>query len=469
MGDIEPEEPSTTGLRRTLSLRTVVSTSAGLTFASSTFLVVVTIAMMLPGDSAWLPILIAGGLCALATAAFSELNGLYPSINGIRVWITRAFGERVALVTAFTYMSVVALVVGAEAYVLSYVLNAAVPTIGPPVWIFLMLTLATAANFRGLAVAGALQDVITYSVVVSIIGMSLFTLAQHPLRAPTLLHVGDAGNIFSAVGFAIFLFVGFEWVTPLADEVRSPRDIAKGMFIAVALLTAVYALLATAMFASPDRQPLFGSEAHRVPVPHLIFAQRELGPIGRALMIVTSLCMSLTTFNAGLMSVSRFIQGGALEHLLPPRLARVEPRYAVPSAAIFTVYALALVVSFCVYFTRRYILLVNLAAATESLIYAFAGACVVALRLKEREAERSFKMWGGIVLPAVTALLFVGVGLGVFLQPGWETWGAGIVLLLAIAGWWLYIRFVALPRRDRHRAERAAKQATRRSRRPQHD
>ena len=183
-------------------------------------------------------------------------------------------------------------------------------------------------------------------------------------------------------------------------------------------------------------------------------------------MIVTSLFMSLTTFNAGLMAVSRFIYGGASEHLLPKRLAYLDPRFAVPSPAIFTVYILALMVSFCVYFTKRYILLVNLAAATESLIYAFAGACVVALRLKEREKERDFRMWGGIALPAVTALLFAGVGLGVFFQPGWETWGAGIALLLAVAGWWLTIQFVALPNRDRFRAEQAAKQAAKRSRRP---
>ena len=82
---------------------------------------------------------------------------------------------------------------------------------------------------------------------------------------PAPLHTGGAGNIFTAVGFAIFLFVGFEWVTPLADEVRAPRSIAKGMFIAVALLSAVYALLAMAMFAGPGRLPMFGTAADRVP------------------------------------------------------------------------------------------------------------------------------------------------------------------------------------------------------------
>ena len=209
-------------LKRSLGLRTVVSTSAGLTFASSTFLVVVQMACYLAGDAAWIAIVIAGGLCALAAAAFSELNGMWPSVNGIRLYIHRAFGEKVSLVTALTYMSVVTLVVGTEAYVLSHVLNAAFPRISPPVWIVLMLTLATWINFRGLKVAGTFQDVITYSVVASIVVMSVLALAHVHFQVPQPTHTGGIGPVFQAVGVAIFLFVGFEWVTPLADEVRTP-------------------------------------------------------------------------------------------------------------------------------------------------------------------------------------------------------------------------------------------------------
>src|SRR5580658_6853665 len=77
-------------LRRTLGLRTVVSTSAGLTFASSTFLVVAYIGYMLRGNTSWIPICVAGLLCLLAAAAFAELNGIYPSAAGIRLWIQRA-------------------------------------------------------------------------------------------------------------------------------------------------------------------------------------------------------------------------------------------------------------------------------------------------------------------------------------------------------------------------------------------
>ena len=181
-------------------------------------------------------------------------------------------------------MSVVTLVVGTEAYVLSHVLSAALPAISPPWWIFLMLTLATAVNFRGIKVAGAFQNVITYSVVASIVIMSVLALAHAHFHVPQPLHTGGVGPVFQAVGVAIFLFVGFEWVTPLADEVRSPTAIPTGMFIALGLLVLVYALVTTAMFAGlPGRRRaalLFGTLGARQPIPHVVFAAGGLRPGG---------------------------------------------------------------------------------------------------------------------------------------------------------------------------------------------
>jgi len=453
-----------TALRRTLGLRTVVSTSAGLTFASSTFLVVVFIGFSLAGDASWLPIVIAGLLCALAAAAFSELNGMYPSASGIRLYIQRSFGETAAHVVSLTYMSVVSLVVGTEAYVLSYVLNAAFHAIPPPVWIFLMLTLATAANFRGLKVAGALQDIITYAVIASILMLSICSLSKAHFHVPGLLHPGSIGTVANMVGFAVFLFVGFEWVTPLAEEVKDVRAIPTGMFIALGILVVAYSLISTAMFANPAyRGALYGSAALRNPIPHLTFALLSLGIPGRIVMIVTSLCMSLTTFNAGLITVSRFLYASARENILPKQLEKVSVKYSTPYTAVFTVYAIALVVSFVVYFTKKYVILVNLAAVTESIIYALAASCVIALKIKEPKTARPYKMWGGYVLPAVTVLLFLGVGVGViFTANDINYWGAGVLLALCAGGWWVYVQFFAMPKKERIKAEQAAKRQSRR-------
>ena len=457
-------------LKRSIGLATVVSTSAGLTFASSTFLVVVQMACFLAGDAAWIAIAIAGGLCALAAAAFSELNGQWPSVSGIRLYLYQAFGEKLSLVAALSYMSVVTLVVGTEAYVLSHVLSAALPLVSPPWWIFLMLTLATAVNFQGLKIAGTFQNVLTYSVVVSIVTMSVLALAHAHFRIPAPTHTGGSGPLFSAVGVAVFLFVGFEWVTPLADEVQSPKAIPTGMFLAVGLLAAVYALTATAMFTGiVPRSLLFGAVSAREPIPHVVFMRSVLGPVGGWVMIGTSLCMSLTTFNAGLMGVSRFLYGMARDKVLPPSLSSLSVRFSTPDRAVLVVYIAALAVSGLVYWTQKFVLLVNLAAATEAFIYALAAAAVISLRLKDPSRPRPFRMAGALWLPALTGLVFTALGVGVFLQPAAESWGAGLLLVLLVAGWGGYVHFVALPRLLKLRAEAAARPSRRPSRRPPAD
>ena len=127
-------------------------------------------------------------------------------------------------------------------------------------------------------------------------------------------------------------------------------------------------------------------------------------------------------------------------------------------------FVIALAVSELVYWSQRFVLLVNLAAATEAFIYAFAAAAVISLRLKDKDRTRPFRMSGGLWLPGLTALVFAALGVGVFLQPGLESWGAGLLLALLVLGWSIYIQFFVLPRLTKLRA--AARPSRRPSRRP---
>ena len=54
----------------------------------------------------------------LVSAIFSELNGLYPSAAGIRLYLGRAVGNRTALSVTFTYMTTVILVIAADAFLI---------------------------------------------------------------------------------------------------------------------------------------------------------------------------------------------------------------------------------------------------------------------------------------------------------------------------------------------------------------
>ena len=51
-------------------------------------------------------------------AVFAELNGMYPTAAGIRLWMSRAMNDRLALIITLTYMTAIVLVIAADAFII---------------------------------------------------------------------------------------------------------------------------------------------------------------------------------------------------------------------------------------------------------------------------------------------------------------------------------------------------------------
>lgn len=444
-------------LKKVLTLRTVVATSAGLTLASSSFIAAVQVAGFMAGDSAWLAILAGGVLCMAAALCFGELNGLLPSAAGIRLYFGRAFGDRVALVVSLLYMAVVLGVIGAESYVLANVLSDAIPVVPPLVWITVLMVAVTVMNLRGIKIAGNFQDVITYGLLLSLMGMALYALWQVDFKLETPFSPGGAVDLINAIAVGVFLYVGFEWVTPLAEEVTHSRLISRGMLLAVGVLSVTYALFTVAMTAAVPKGELASS-----PMPQMVFARSVLGDAGAAWMVVLALASSVTTFNAGLISVSRFFYAAAREHVLPPVFSRLSTRYFTPWVAIITLFFIGFGIAVAVLLTGRYLVLVNVAAAMESIVYVMAGLAVVVLRRKMSGFNTSFRAPGGLLIPAVTVLTFTLLTVAIFAEF------LEVLVLLGSGGLicWLYVVGVVpvlkkkYRRPERERVSRRRRSAT---------
>ena len=365
--------------KRVLGLRTIVTTSAGLTLAASTFVAAAQMAAMLLGNSAWIAILVAGLLCLLAGACFSELNGILPSAAGLRLYVSRAWGEKAAMTISLLYMAVVTTVVGTEAFVLAKVLNKLIP-LNPMIWVVVLMGLATLLNIRGIKIAGGFQDFITFFMMISLVALGVIALSKAGFQLGNLLDIGGTtpdGGLISAIGAGVFLYVGFEWVTPLAEEVTDHKLVSRGMFIAIGLLAVVYAIFTVAM-----RQFVPMSDLADSPIPHMLLGEALLGPAGLIWMGIVSICCSTTTFNAGIITISRFMYASAREGILPKFFAKFNPRYATPQNAILVLFVVGIVASGMVYWTQKYLTLIYVGAAMESISYAVAAAVVITLRRK---------------------------------------------------------------------------------------
>lgn len=409
-------------------------------------------------------ILIAGLLAILAALCFSELNALYPTAAAVRLYMKEAFGDNFALIITFGYLLTIVSIIAADSYVvgsaITYAFN--LPNWASLIWILVLLGLSMGANLRGIQIAGLLQDITTYSLLAFIIVISLISLGEHnfQLRSP-FDAFGQPVNLINSVAIGVFIFSGFEWVTPLSEEINDIRLIPRGMFISLGLLAISYALFTVASSRLLDIQDpaVFNS-----PVPQMLLAKAALGQVGIWLMLLATLFTAVMTFNGGFASASRFLYAAARENVLPPIFARISISLAVPYVAVMALAISSAAIAVLIFFTNLFSVLILLGAVLEALIYTIAGLCVIRLRRLRPEATRSFRIRGGLFFPILTVIVFGSLGILASLGIGSPVM-PGLPLIIAVATMGISALYVLLVI-PKLRAAAVARMGTQR-RRPQ--
>lgn len=423
-------------LRRVLRLPTIISTSAGLAFAAINFLALVQVAALMAGDSAWLAIITAGVLCLLAAGVFGELNAIMPSAAGIRLWTRQGISDGFSLTFTLLYLTTILAVIAADSFILAQAIEAGIPGIPGLIWIILFLAAALFANLRGVKMAGRVQDATTYVLLGSLLLIAIAAIAKSHLQWHTPFSPG--GGYLQAVAVGVFVFVGFEWVTPLAEEVTDSRLIPKGMFIAIGLIAITFGLFTLAM-----THLLPAGSLTKTLVPQLLIGHAAFGEFGYWWMLLVTVITAGTTFNGSFVSASRLLYALARERSLPAWFASLNDRF-VPDRALYLLFGASVVLAVIVFQTANaYKLLINAGAALEAIMYVVAAIAVIGLRRRRPDEERSFKLPFGTVIPWLTAVIFLVLAVGAATSPsglpGPVPW---VLVLLVIVGLlsFLYVR-----------------------------
>ena len=439
-----PGQGGTGALRRVLGFRTVVSTSAGLAFAAVNFLAVLEVRADAPGILGPLAVLLAGAVCLLAAAIFGELNGTLPSAAGIRVWTLRGLGDPFSLSFTLLYLVTVLSVIAADGFVLASALRLAVPAVPGALWVLLFLTAALAANLRGVEAAGLVQDVTTYGLLGALVVVCVAAASAPGHLPPVPPHW--SGGLFTGVAVAVFIFMGFEWVTPLAEEVRRPALMPQGLGLSLFALAVAFGLFALVAARLPG-----GGAAGLA--PQLAVGRAALGPVGFWVMLAVTVVTAGTTFNGGFVSASRLLYALGRAGYLPRALGRLNRRF-VPAHALWVLYGIALLLTLAVFATGRYLILINAGATLESAMYVVAALALLGLRRRLPDLPRTWRAPGGRFLPVAGVLIFGVLAAGAAVNPDGlplpgVPWTLVVLLVLAAAAT-LYSRSVL-----RRRAERA--------------
>jgi amino acid transporter len=311
-------------------------------------------------------------------------------------------------------------------------------------------------NFRGVKITGWVQDLLSYSMITFMVIVGIYAISRYGVDGRELIHPGGVKNVFEAAAVGVFLYVGFEWVTPLAEEVTDSRMIAKGMMIAIGLLCLTYVVFITGMIVVIDKAVLSSSE-----IPHILVGRALFGEIGVLVFVLMSILASLTSYNAGFLNFSRFMYAMGRDNVLPRVFSAISTRYATPWFAILFCFILSLLISVYIYFNQNYMRLILVSAAIEVIIYSVMALSVIKLRFSQRDTERPYRVPGGLVIPVVAVLFFMVLLVGIYSDDIFVLYIMIGVFLLCL----LYTLLVVPRLRAAHQRRMAAR-TPRRRRRP---
>jgi amino acid transporter len=421
----------------------LVAVGCGTAIAAVCCIGVFQIEHLLGGVWSVLAVVVAGVGCGFLSRILGRLCSVVPSGAGLLAYFSRGFGRARGLAIAGPYLLLCLLLIGVEAVIVGVLVARVVPV--PPIASGLVFIVGTWAMCRaGLRIGYRAQAISTWALVACLSALATLALARSGIRGELVARLFPAppsmGQLASATGQALFLFMGFELLTSQVEVASSPRAVRSALAASVVVLTGFYALVSLG-FSCLDHAPV-GSAARLI--PQIAIAEQTGSRAAVYAVIALSLLASFTSVNGALLALSRFVYALAAQNVLPRRLGRIEPRSLVPRNALAAL--LVLSVAALLLATRSGMLEPAICAAAITASFVYAALAWVRERSPFREAAGRSR-WQGVASHAL-AVAFAGVGAAVLVEAGPAR--AGTLALLAVASCLVLVMSQLRPGATRH-------------------
>jgi amino acid transporter len=382
-----------------------LATAVGLIIASSVLLTV-TQGFGVGGSVFALAIMIAFILMLCQSASFAEAAGMLPTSGAVYDYIAAGLGRFWAItgtLAAYIIVHVFAGTAEVSAIGLFAQVNfdvfAALPA--EQSWIIgvVLVLIFAVVNYLGVDLFGRIELVMTAVMWLTLVIFGLIGLLMAPQSGISGFFGESAiGNDLTAVlsmtGLAMFLFVGVEFVTPLAPELRNPnRTLPRAMYLGLLLVAVamfVYGAAITRLVANeelPDGSFLFDT-----PLPIPLFADAVLGGFGKFWLGLAVLLAGASTVNTLLAAIPRILYGMAKDGSLPQVFAYLHPRYKTPVVGIVVSALIPIVGAIFIQGNIGAIIAFILAAVCAWLFsYILVNISVVVLRMRRPDLHRPYK------------------------------------------------------------------------------
>lgn len=363
-------------------------------------------------------ILLAGVFCMLVSFSIGELASMFPSAPGLRTYFKAAFGDSTSLILVYLYLIFAILIAGLESFIFSQVLQVLVPTAAPTLTVAILLTAVVCINLAGFELPRSLQIGASVATVLLILGSAVFALLRARISFSSMFNGAGGGSITmlpAVAGMGIFLFTGFEWVTPLGLRPKSyQRRLPLSMPVAVLVL-----MLAYCAFVAGASSQLPPKALQDTLTPQVPYFQSLYGSWGSYLALALSMLAIFSTFNAGILGGSQLIYLLGREGNLPKWSTILSLRTGCPVGAILCLGVLAGIVSIIVMTFHLEIVAALVGSAIMCVIYAGFIGSAIRLRSTRPQAARPFRNATPKVVQVLLLVIFLVIGVQtLFSEPG---------------------------------------------------
>ncbi|WP_340082811.1 APC family permease [Terribacillus sp. FSL K6-0262] len=361
---------------------------------------------------------VGGLLICLIGLTYAELSSSMPETGGGLVFVNRAFGRKMGFGAAWAVLAGYVTVITFEAVALPTVIDYIVPmnhvgylwTMNDwPVYLTWVLIgsggalILTLLNYIGAKPAAIFQSVFTILMIATAV-LLLFGASFNGSTANLQpLFTDGAAGVITVLVMVPFLFVGFDVVPQVAEEINAPaKTISRILMISIVCAVLFYLLIVYGVSAALSQEQLENSSLATADAMTSLFGSQAFGTI----LVVGGVAGIITSWNAFIIGASRILYAMAERKMIPSWFMYIHPKYGTPTNSILFLGALA----FLAPLLGRPALVWIVNAGGVGMIAGYVLVALAFLRLRKIEPElnRPYKIkywrtigWGAVIMSIV--------------------------------------------------------------------
>ena len=383
------------GLRKEIGLWGLTSNITNTVIGSGIFVLPAIVDEGL-GAAGVLAYLFCGFLITLVMLCFAEVGSKITITGGAYAYIENAFGRYFGFITANLFifgasLMATAAVANAVADTLSYLLPIFTNQTFRAVFFVILFSGLAMINIKGVRESIRFIKLMTFVKLAPLLLLLIWGATKintGNLSWSKMPPLADFGKISLILFFA---FQGAENGLSVSGEVKNPaKIIPKSILLSTMIVLIIYVgvhLVARGILGS--------SLSSYTNAPLAETAKVIMGPFGITLMILGAAISMFGYLSSDILNMPRVLFRSAKDNLIPVKaLARVHPGFATPYISIIVFTALGCFFAIVGGFRQ----LAILSTCSVLLIYLGVALAVIKLRTREKLADATFKIPGGILV-----------------------------------------------------------------------